>query len=257
MSREILTKKPLLEAIFELRWELRQQPGRVATDPHYKLLIGAMYDRVRDDYGFHEPLPAANMPDEIAAYVVQHRFRESQNGWPLIQIGPGIVTLNDTAGYVWEDFEKRVSRLLDSLFEAYPNARRDLVVNKLLLRYVDGVVFDFETDNVFSFLKDNMKLNIHIDKMLFNNTGVKDFPKGLDLRVSFASTKPVGAIQLRFARGKKQTSDALIWETNVLTVGKEVPAGKDGILRWVQSAHTLTDDWFFKTISGELLGRFR
>jgi uncharacterized protein (TIGR04255 family) len=100
MARKILRNKPLLEAIFELRWELQEQAPGLKLDPHYKILIGSLYDRVKDEYPFHEELPTATIPDEISGYIVKHRFRKSENGWPLIQLGPGVVTLNDTEGYV-------------------------------------------------------------------------------------------------------------------------------------------------------------
>ena len=108
IRRKVLKNKPLVEAIFELRWELEEQVSGAKTDPHYKILIGRMYDRVKDDYPYHEELPTATIPDEIAGYIIQHRFRKDKDMWPLIQVGPGIVTLNDTEGYVWDDFEERI-----------------------------------------------------------------------------------------------------------------------------------------------------
>jgi uncharacterized protein (TIGR04255 family) len=259
MARQILTNKPLLEAIFELRWELAAVAGQkgLSTDPNYKILIGSLYERIRDQYPYHEQLPSATIPDEIAPYVVQHRFRKDQNGYPLVQIGPGVVTLNDTTGYVWEDFQNRISGLLKNIFSVYPRAETDLVINKVLLRYIDALDFDYDRGNVFSFLKDNMKLKIDVDKILFNGTGVNESPVGVDLRMAFPSTRPQGAVQLRFARGKKGSSDALIWETRLVTPEGNAPRTREGVVAWVQEAHSLTDDWFFKTISEELLARFR
>ena len=121
MDRVILTNKPLVEAIFELRWELQEVSPGFKTDPHYPILIGGIYGKAKSQYGFHEKLPTATMPDEIAGYIVQHRFRKGENSWPLIQIGPGIITLNDTEGYVWEDFEKRIPAVVDMLFDTYPD----------------------------------------------------------------------------------------------------------------------------------------
>ena len=153
VERKILKNKPLVEAIFEIRWELQEPAPGMKIDPHYKILIGRIYDRVKDEYPFHEPLPTSTMPDEIAGYVVQHRFRTDKDKWPLIQIGPGIITLNDTEGYVWEDFEKRIHKVLDVLFEAYPEVNNNLRINWLLLRYIDSVDFDYEENNIFSFLR--------------------------------------------------------------------------------------------------------
>ena len=254
MPRTPLKNKPLIEAIFELRWELHEQTPGMRLDPHYKILIGRMYDRISDEYPFHEQLPTATMPDEIAGYVVQHRFRKGRDEWPLIQIGPGIITLNDTEGYVWEDFNKRISHLLDTLFESYPDAENNLKTNRLLLRYIDAV--DSGEDNIFNFLKEKMKMNIEIHQQLFEETGVSNSPLDFDLRFSFPSAKPHGIAHLRFVRGKRKDVDGLVWETMVQS-GEDADLNtKKKITSWVNEAHDLTDDWFFKMIEGELLRRF-
>lgn len=256
MERKTLKNKPLVEAIFEVRWELQEVAQGIKADPHYKILIGRIYDRVNKEYPFYEQLPTATMPDEIAGYVVQHRFRNDKDKWPLLQIGPGIVTLNDTEGYAWEDFEKRIHHVLDVLFEAYPNAESNLKINWLLLRYIDAVDFNYEQDNIFSFLAENLKAKIDIYEKLFEETGVGSSPLGFDLRFSFPATKPKGAVLLRFVRGKRKNTDALLWETHVQSIGDDAPKNKEQITEWVTHAHRLTDDWFFKMIEGELLRRF-
>ncbi|MDL1971057.1 MAG: TIGR04255 family protein [Candidatus Desulfofervidaceae bacterium] len=256
MERKILKNKPLVEAIFEIRWELQEPAPAMKIDPHYKILIGRIYDRVKDEYPFHEQLPTAAMPDEIAGYIVQHRFRKNKDKWPLIQVGPGILTLNDTEGYIWEDFERRIHHILHVLFEACPDAERNLKINSLLLRYIDAVDFNYEEDNIFSFLAKNLKVNITIYEKLFEETGVSNSPLGFDLKFSFPATRPKGAIHLRFARGKIKNIDALIWETHVQSIDNDAPKDLEDIKKWVGKAHDLTDDWFFKMIEGELLRRF-
>ena len=256
MVRKILRNKPLVEAIFELRWNLQGPAPGIKVDPHYKLIIGRIYDKLNGEYPFHEQLPAAAMPDEIAGYIVQHRFRKDKDKWPLIQIGPGIVTVNDTEGYVWEDFERRIIQAVNTLFEVYSESKDNLKVNRLLLRYIDAIAFDFKEDGIFSFLREQMKTKIELYQNLFEDTGVGKPPIGLDLRFSFASTEPKGAIHLRFARGKRKESDALIWETMVESASADIPEVQNAIADWTKEAHFLTDDWFFKLIEGELLRRF-
>ena len=256
MERKILENKPLVEAIFELRWELQEPAPGMKIDPHYKIMIGRIYDRVGSEYSFHEQLPTATMPDEIAGYVVQHRFRKDRDKWPLIQIGPGIITLNDTDGYVWEDFQERLYLMIDALFDAYPRAENNLKINWSLLRYIDAVDFNYEEIDIFSFLSENLKVRINIYEKLFEETGVEKFPSGFDLRFSFPANKPQGAVHLRFVRGKRKNVDALIWETQVQSIGEHAPKTKEQIKGWVIDAHTLTDDWFFKMIEGDLMRRF-
>lgn len=256
MTRRTLKNKPLVEAIFELRWELQEPAPIMKVDPHYRLLVGRVYDRVKDEYPFHEQLPTATIPDEIAGYVVQHRFRKDKDEWPLIQVGPGVITLNDTDGYIWEDFEKRISHVLDTFFEAYPNTDSKITINRSLLRYIDAVSFDYEEGDIFTFLREKMKMNIEINNDLFEKTEVSRLPLGLDMRFSFPSKEPKGAVHLRFSRGKREDVHALLWETMVESLGNDSPQTKKDITTWVKKAHQLTDNWFFMMIEGELLRRF-
>ena len=259
MKRMDLKNKPLVEAIFELRWELqRVPPGVVKVDPEYKLLIGRLYDKLQKDYPFHEQLPAATMPDEIAGYVVQHRFRKEKDKWPLIQIGPGIMTVNDTEGYTWGDFVKRINKAINTLFEVYPDSMSGFKVNRLLLRYIDAIPFDYEKNDILDFLRQLLKTEVNLYPKLFKDTGVEKLPLGFDLKFNFSSTKPKGTIYLRFGRGKKIGGpDALLWETMVQSASEELSIGKDRIVKWAEEAHELTKEWFFLLIEGLLLERFK
>lgn len=251
-----LKNKPLAEAIFELRWELQDKaPSGEYIDAYYSMLIGALYTKVKEEYGFHEPLPTADIPDRFAPYTLQHRFRRGRNKWPLIQVGPGIITLNDTENYVWTDFKERIFKLVDIILEIHPNSA-NMEFNSIYLLYIDAIEFDYESSEVFKFLKEKMKTEINIYEGLFEDTGVITSPSVLDLRLSFPSTMPKGSINMRIAQGKKADKNSLILETAVISSGENTPKDKNGIAIWVDSAHNLTHDWFFKIIEGDLLKEF-
>lgn len=239
-----------------MRWQLEEKAPEIRVDPHYKIMIGSLYETVKDEYPFHEELPTATMPDEISGYMVQHRFRKGKDLWPLIQIGPGIVTLNDTEGYVWEDFKVRISYLIDKLFTVYPEPSK-LRVSRLLLRYIDAISFDYSTGDIFNFLGEKMKINLNIHQGLFDGTGIVKKPLGIDMRLAFPSSTLRGQIHFRVARGKKEETDALILDTIFESVGEDAPKDAGEIVSWAERAHEITDDWFFKLIEGELLGRFK
>jgi len=255
MPRKILKNKPLSEAIFELKWKLQEIRESIRIDPHYKILVGSLFSKLREDYPYHEMLPAASIPDDIAGHVIQHRFRKGKAEWPLLQIGPGILTVNDTEGYIWEDFEKRINIAINALIESYPELET-FKINSILLRYIDAVEFNFDSNNIFNFLSQKMKTEVTLYDALFNNTGVDSNPSSFDLRYSFPCEEPKGIIHLRFVRGKKDNQEALIWETMVQSTGENVPVIASGVADWLNSAHNLTDDWFFKLIEGELERRF-
>lgn len=254
MAKE-LKNKPLVEAILEIRWKLQGLPPGPQVDPHYKLLLGRLFDRIRKDYPEHEQLPTANVPDELVGHVVQHRFRVAANSWPLVQVGPGVFTVNSTADYTWPDFRSRVLAAIEKLFDAHPKVD-ELKITNLILRYIDAVDFDYSGDNILEFLKDKLKVTFSLPINLFEGTDVERKPNGLTSHFSFRCHNPKGAITLRLATGQKENVPAVIWETTVESAGDDVPDMPKKFEGWLDAAHSLTDDWFFKMIEGELERRF-
>jgi uncharacterized protein (TIGR04255 family) len=250
-----LKNKPLIEAILELKWRLMSPTPGVELDPHYKILIGRMYDRVSTQYPEHEQLPTATLPDEWTGHTVQHRFRSGPNDWPLLQIGPGILTLNNTEKYTWTDFRERSLSAIESLFHAYPK-REELHIQSLLLRYIDGVDFDCSTENLLDFLREKLKLRIDLPSSLFTESPVQARPQLFSWQSSFSCSDPKGIVSARFATGQRKGSPALIWETLVQSIGNDIPAMPEGFVTWIDAAHGITDDWFFKLIEGDLERQF-
>ena len=257
MPSQKLSKAPLVEAILEVRWRLVERPPGVTIDPKYKILVGRLYDRLETAYPFHEPLPTASMPDEMLGYVVQHRFRIAENKWPLVQIGPGVVTLNDTENYTWDDFENRSHQLLDHLFSVYPDAQHSLVIANLQLRYIDAIPFEFDRNDIFAFMADKLKTQIALSPKVFQGAPIQPLPAGFSFLVAFPTVNPIGIIRLRFARGTQNKRDTLMWETIVQSDGADIPQMPVGFQGWLSGAHTLTHNLFFKLIEGSLEESFR
>lgn len=254
MAKE-LKNKPLVEAILEIRWELEGKSSGPQTDPHYKLLLGRLYDRVIKEYSEHEQLPVANIPDELVGHIVQHRFRVALKSWPLIQVGPGIFTVNSTADYKWSDFRPRVMSAIKKLYDAHPKVD-ELKITSLILRYIDSIDFDYTTNDTFGFLKDNLKLNASLPSNLFAGTKIGNKPISFSWHSSFKCEKPTSNVSLRFATGQRDNKPALIWETIVESSGDNLPEMPKAFGSWLVAAHKITDDWFFKMIKGELERRF-
>ncbi|MBM4049411.1 MAG: TIGR04255 family protein [Planctomycetes bacterium] len=256
MPRKDLKNKPLVEAMLELRWVLpdQQSPG-MASDPHYRLLLGRFSERVQKDYPAHEPLPTSTIPDSMVPHTVQHRFRATPNGWPLLQMGPGIVTVNDTAGYTWTDFQKRCETAVRWLVDAHPSPSA-LKFQDVTLRYIDAVAFDYKAANLFDFLRDKMKTTFALPDSLFVGAEVASSPASFHWQASFEKKEPDGTVTIRFATGAREGQASLIWETLVQSTGAQVPSMPAEFPKWLESAHDITDDWFFKLIEGDLERRF-
>jgi uncharacterized protein (TIGR04255 family) len=165
------------------------------------------------------------------------------------------MTVNDTAKYTWHDFRTRANFAVTTLFDAYPDAG-ELKVKNLILRYIDAVPLDHEREDVFQFLRDKMGVRIALPEALFEDGGIHPAPGHFNWQASFRCDNPQGRATIRFATGKKEETPALMWETVIESAGDDIPDMPDGFGDWLEAAHSITDDWFFKLIEGELERRF-
>jgi uncharacterized protein (TIGR04255 family) len=270
VSRKDLKNKPLVEAILEIMWRLDDVPGLVqmtgpaqslaqmmvpGRDPHYPILLGRLFDRFQKEYPFHEQLFTATLPDEMLGHVVQHRFRSAKDEWPLVQVGPGVFTFNDTHGYTWTDFQQRAKEAVERLYGAHPSAA-EFRIQSLVLRFIDAVEYNYKGENALDFLSDKMKVGISLPDSLFQSTGVERRPQTFSWQATFQCSTPPGSVHVSFATGQKEDKPAILWETTVQSVGDDLPNMPDGFPSWIDAAHEITDDWFFKLIEGELMRRF-
>jgi len=254
MYPEILTRKPLVEAIFEVRWALAPQADGTLRDPYYQLLVGRLYDQVRSQFPHWEPLPTAEFPEHMFPHMIQHRFRVTEGGWPLIQLGPGLLTVNDTEGYEWPHFRNNCAFAVDALQRAYADAKPPLAIEQAMLRYIDADVLAAETPQ--DFLK-KLKITTEVPGPLSEELSAKDEMIGFNLQWTFRAKKPKGIAQFRITQGKKQDQDAIIWETAILSKADDISDFLVQSADWIHDAHQMTHDWFYKLIEGELLEKYR
>ena len=80
---------------------------QVRRDPAYPLLYGRLYDRFKKDYAVVEDLPSVQAHPDASPYIVRHRMRKAAEKWPLVQVGPGVITVNEGKDYSWDESAKR------------------------------------------------------------------------------------------------------------------------------------------------------
>lgn len=252
---KILKDKPLIEAILEVRWKL--EPGPVPgmlRDPHYSLLVGALFEKAKVGFSHHEELPTASVPADMTPHIVQHRFRPAANGWPLLQVGPGVFTVNETQGYTWERFERLINDGIRDLISSHPKPDA-LQFETLMLRYVNAVRIS-QQENVVRFLAEKMSTTLQLPAAIFADGNVREAPIRLATEFVFPSKKPAGVLQLKFSTGLKEKEPALIFEEWFVSSKGDVPTMPNGFREWAASAHGVVEDAFFRLIEGELEKEF-
>jgi len=253
MAANRLAHAPLVEAIFEAHWSPNNGSP---VDPHHKLFVGRLFDRLQADFPEPEELPTAQIPDGAAVGVIQQRFRRVAGGWPLVQLGPGILTVNQTTEYEWETYRNLCVDVMTRLFAAHPKPET-LRFDSLIIRYIDAVPLEIAAGDVWSFLRSKMRVTVEFPEDLFRDMPVRQQSDTFSLQATFVSEKPPGRVALNFSMGKKHDKPALLWETTVASVGTDVPKLPNDFRDWLESAHTITHDWFQKLITGELEKTFR
>jgi uncharacterized protein (TIGR04255 family) len=99
------------------------------------------------------------------------------------------------------------------------------------------------------------KLEGYKESENLNSNKLKKAPQIFNTGLSFPHNE-LGIITLRFNLGNRNGKQALIWETIVQTRQNLLPVLPEGITDWLEKAHDLTGDWFFKLIKGELENEF-
>lgn len=254
---EQLPNKPLVEAIFELRWNVEDQPPAQPGGTIHRLILGRFYDRIAKEFPVFEALPAAQVPEELVLHTVQHRFRKNRGDWPVVQLGPGVLTVNSTHDYSWTSFRpivlETVKHLLQSLKDT-PGVRFDSII----LRLLDAVEFDYAKEDALHFFKEKFGLAINLPEDLFSEeSGLSNHVLGGSYDFLFASKKPTGRLNAKFGLGQRGSKRGILWETTLISRKEHVPNDVDSIESWLDDAHRTTGDWFFTLIDGDLIKQFR
>jgi uncharacterized protein (TIGR04255 family) len=253
-----LLHKPLVEAIFELRWGLvGTDMVSSARDPGFKILLGRFYDKVKDRFPTLIELPSSQMPEEMMPYVVRHQFQTANETWPLLQIGPGILTANDTSGYTWPRFKDNLAHALSAAFSSYPSDIYHFQPAQVVLRYINAIPLDPSRINLIDYLRQNLHTGIAIEPSLSSTVINIAQPSQLNLNLIFPMQSPSGACGISVSTGRNGDEPALIWQLDAQAAGDDVPLEQASLLEWLEAAHIVIETWFERLSEGDLLSSFR
>jgi uncharacterized protein (TIGR04255 family) len=251
-----LLHPPLIEAIFEIRWEIEndQKNGRM-RDPSYPMMYGRLYERLKKDFPVIEDLPSVQAHPETTPYVPRHRMRKDKNGYPLVQVGPGIITLNFTKGYSWSSFKALALRIVESIIELYPTDVAMLNFIKSEIRFVNGIRFDIARENPLAFLADKLHMKIELSPE-FAELPINERPNAMGLNLAYALEKPMGNLAVSANLGQFEGKPAIIQQTVIHSFGELVPTDASNFTPWLEEAHTVAENCFQVFCKGALMDRF-
>lgn len=210
-------------------------------------LHGDLYPLLKTEYPFREAVNAA-LPPQISIHAPKNRFRTAAQEYPLIQIGPGILTVNTVdASYFWDDFEKRVLDVIEKLKTVYtfkPNHNVTLV-----LPYIDFIKFDFRSQNILKYFEEY--LNISIKQDFYKGTSIA---KAVILGLNFPTQ--LGDLNVNIGRGKNgKGEDGITIHTNLTRI--DIKPEQSLIKSWLDKAHELCSNSFKEMTQGKLYESFK
>ncbi|WP_315136931.1 TIGR04255 family protein [Achromobacter marplatensis] len=248
-----LENKPLVEAIFEFQWELQSELGSpLPVDPAYELVVGLLRTKLKERFPKYVRL--ASGVGLALPHVVQHQLRAGEGIWPVVQIGPGVCTINDTSGYSSDVFISICLDVLEHLREAWREASFAPKFSHVMLRYIDAdPLINTET---LEFL-DLLGVGIKIRPKLLHSLGGAEALTAFQLNLAFESKSPPGKCVLSLNRGTKDNVDAIIWETHIASAGDEAAAFSEAPKKWLDEAHDTAHNVFFAMIDGTLMEKYK
>ena len=231
----------LQEIIFEVRWALPPaNRGAGAPDPGFESSLARLFERLRDDYPKLVSLPAARVPPSRSPHAVRHQFRSPGRSWPLVQIGPGVLTLNDTGSSQWTKFGTRLRRVVDELFNTDSMDGRPLLA--VALRYLHGVPLERIETPLLQLVRERLHTSLAIDPALFEDPADAEKPSGLNLSVCFP-LKGGGQATLALSTVRDRQGPRLLWQLEAARLGEHVPGDAESIGHWAETAHGVLQHW--------------
>jgi len=261
-SNVALSKPPLGEAWLEIRWKLTQSTPGMQEDRDFAFALGTFYALVNRRYPHRVDLDVSKVPPVLAPYIVRHQFWAGDGRWPILQLGPGVATVNFTHPYSWTLFAAEAAYLREQLLAAYSNALPPL--DLIVLRYLNAEPFDFTTADVVEFLRENLNTSISMHSGLPGTRASKPYPTSLNLKLTYDNTDPrgTGTITIGTAAralhpaglGQPTRTNAAIWQLEFASGGDDTPelGNEHSFTLWLEEAHSVLHTWFFSLIEGPL-----
>jgi uncharacterized protein (TIGR04255 family) len=239
MSATKLKNAPLKEVIFELHWECGNDPSGVKIDRGFDLAQGKFADQLKPDFALHRRL----IPDTVSSVIPGvpiHQYWSGELRWPVIQHGQGLVTVNQTEqGYEWaKQYRPLISSTISKLIASYDDYPK---FNKVRLQYIDA--WDLDGLDPVEFLRENLQTEI---KTLY------DLPGPL-MNISILQRfelkgKSIMSLNISDGINTKNEKKSVLCTTTVEMKGL---MDFEGVIVWLEEAHTYTSDFFKKMLNPE------
>lgn len=250
-----LSKAPLIETYFELRWGSAEGEGQAKkiTFGHEDLLFfPGQFRKAAADQGFGE---LEELPDLRPPFTPRYRFRRAAAAWPCLQIGHGLFSVNQVnEGYSWESFLDSARLGLSILDVGHPRGLSGLPAIGAELTYIDGLPWGAEPP--LAFMRNKLLLTLSPPKL--ENVDVDENPRALRVELTLDTRVPRGSLILELAQGEINGEAGFVVTTRLRSAEAACPTfGIDQLAAWLTSAHEVLIATFKQLIQPAYYEEFR
>lgn len=223
-----LPKAPLVEVVFELKWDIKMKSDL----DDFQYLYGDLYANLKDEFPNRERLTPLEIPFDALINIPVFRFTKNENKYPLIQIGPGVISINTlNEFYVWEDFRENIHKLLDILKDIYPKFQTLKIIPALI--YIDFLKFNDSNTTGYNFINQNFNISINSNILNDIDSTISDININTNYQIG------TDILSIRINEGKANNStDGIVLQTKVNGNGQS--HDKETLKEWLESAHLLS-----------------
>jgi len=261
-----LSRSDLIEAWLTVKWELdTSDDPNFPQDPQFPFALGKFYDGVQDEFPYLEELPITKVGSGLLPHVVSYRFRAVKGGFPLLNLGPGIASINFGNEYTWERFKQGVDFFRAKLRTAYKDKPR---VSSVVLRYRNQIPFDNSKQELSEFITQNLNTVVQVPRSVPGDASVDSSFHGINIQIAYGLQSPLETGTVRVQSVTQVSTDEqdeqsenryVRLELEILTANNAVPQLQDdeAFDHWLNDAHAVCHEWFFSLIDGPLLEKYR
>lgn len=245
-----LPNAPLQEVIFEVKWALDiNEKTNQAYDKGFDLATGKFSGIVQKNFPVVKRKIPEEFPTNLLNFQTVYQYKSGENIWPVLQLGPGIFTVNDTdENYDWENtYFPLINDGINWLENAYT---KNLSYRYASLKYIDTIKVkeygytgdwkDFIAKNLNISFENHFDIDADLTDVQFNQSFKLDDKSKLQISVSSGKTN-------------KQNEPLLVWQ---IEINKQKKFSKAELFSWLVKSHDRTSSLFKELVKPKLYDSF-
>lgn len=239
MPSKKLKRAPLKEVAFDIYW----RPSRDQNETTYDFALGRFQERVVKKFSVIKRILPPNVRIQHQAAF---QFWTRQGVFPVIQMGDGVMTVNDTdKNYTWEDFRNNIEMAMTALIDSYGRMPEITIAR---LKYIDSVDIDANAKDTEAFIRTN-----HLTGIVYDYELPGTF-RGLSIsQTRNLDNNSVLTVSINTAVNNVSGRNAIIWSNQIeraaITTEKE-------LVYWLDSSHAMLSKLFVTMMHPQYYARF-